>query len=448
VAEGRTINLNEVLDHQRFGGLNVRVVALCFIIMLCDGYDLTVIAFAMPRIAAEWKLEGTAAFGPVFSAAIVGLMIGSPLAGYVADRIGRKWTLISCATAFGLFVLATAFATSITQLLVLRFLSGIGLGGVIPLGIVMSGEFAPTRLRATMMSLATTGVTIGSGLPGLTAAWILPYTGWHGLFVVGGVVPIVIALVLIFAMPESVKYLALRPERRNELVQTVSKLVPDMGINPALDTLVLKEVQGKKPSVWRLFDGYLAYMTPLLWLMFLIAGMTLYFIQTWTPTIFLSSGRPLTEVAFAIAIFQAAGAVGGALMGWPVDRFGAKPVAVMFVLAIPAVAALGMPGASSSYLVTILALTGFIMLAVQLGANSLSALIYPTFIRANGVGFGLGSARVGQILGATGGGILVAMGVAVPTLFYLLTIPLAIGAVASIILSILYAANARASDAS
>jgi AAHS family 4-hydroxybenzoate transporter-like MFS transporter len=441
MASSQAIDVVDIVDNQRFRAFNLNVVAWCFLIMLSDGFDITVIAFAMPSIAKEWNITNLALLGPVFSASLLGVLIGSPLFGNIADRIGRKKTIILCTLFFGFSAWATTLAQTITQLMVLRFVCGIGMGGVIPLGIVTSAEFAPKRMRAAMMTMATTGVTIGAGLPGLAATWLLSHYGWHGLFWLGGLVPIGIALIAIFALPESPKFLAMRQDRKVELADLLMRMRPGLILDPAVDRMVFNEEQKEAPSVRDLFAGRFLYTTTLLWLMFIIVGAVLYFIQAWTPTIFTQAGRPLGEVAIALAMFQAGGAIGGALMGFPVDRFGITPMTITFVISIPIVALIGLPGMSNIYLMMVLTVAGFLTLGLQLGLNAIAGLMYPTFNRANGVGWGLGNTRIGQMIGAMVGGYLLHLGVSIQILFYLLAALLVFGAFASFALGRMFVRN-------
>ncbi len=381
------------------------VIGCCFLIMLCDGYDLTVIAFAMPAIGKQWHVP-TADFSYVFSASIVGVMIGAPISGWLADHFGRKRVLLWCIATFGAAVLLTCLTRSLPQLVVARAVSGLGLGGVMPLAIALVGEQSPRHLRATLISVATTGMTIGAGLPALAAALMLPTFGWPALFFIGGITPFAIGLLALFYLPESRQFsdLSSKSAGRNR---------PD----------------AEKSELRELFSHGYARFTPLLWVVFSAIGFASYFIQTWTPTLYLGLGRPLRDVAFSVSMFQVGGALGGLLVGWVLDRFGPKCIPILFLLAAPSVAILAFPNAFAGILPLALGVSGFLLLALQLAANALAAISYPTRIRGLGIGCGLASARLGQILSSTTGGALVSRGADLLMIFGLLAVIMLAGAI-------------------
>jgi AAHS family 4-hydroxybenzoate transporter-like MFS transporter len=390
----------------------MKVVICCFAIMLCDGYDLTVIAFAMPAIGTEWGVA-TTEFGYAFSASIVGVMIGAPFSGWLADRWGRKKILLCCVFAFGLAVLLTGFVHSMPQLIIARALSGLGLGGVIPLSIALVGECSPSGRRATLISIATTGMTVGAGLPALAAALMLPAFGWPSLFFLGGVVPFLIGTIAIFMLPESRQF-----AERHKIVKV------GRSQNPLID-------HQKKNGSGGIFSGDFAIFTPSLWSIFAAIGFASYFIQTWTPTLYLGLGRPLKEVAFSVSMFQVGGGIGGLLVGWVMDRFGPKSITMLFILAAPSVALLGFPQLLPDMLPLFLGISGFLLLALQLAANASAAIGYPTNMRARGIGLGMASTRLGQIISSLIGGILIAKGFSLTIIFASLSAVLLAGAATS-----------------
>jgi AAHS family 4-hydroxybenzoate transporter-like MFS transporter len=379
------------------------VILCCFAIMLCDGYDLTVIAFAMPVIGLEWHVA-TSGFGYVFSASVVGVMIGAPVSGKLADRFGRKRILLCCVFTFALAVALTGLTETFSQLIAARFASGLGLGGVIPLSIALVGEQSPSRHRATLISIATTGMTIGAGLPALAATVLLPTLGWRSLFWVGGATPFAIGIVSLLVLPESREFTRVRS---------------------------LLETRDERPKLKAIVAGKFASFTPLLWGSFAAIGFVSYFIQSWTPSLYLGLGRPLGEVAFSVSMFQVGGAVGGLLVGWVMDRFGPRCIPLLFILASPGVAVLGYPQSIPILLPYLLGVCGFLILALQLAANALAAIAYPTSIRALGIGFGLGSARLGQILGTLVGANLIGEGIGLPAIFGVLSAVFLFGAIVS-----------------
>ncbi|MCP6002378.1 MFS transporter, partial [Klebsiella pneumoniae] len=169
-----------------------------------DGFDTAIIGFIASDLVQEWGVEKSA-LGPVMSAALVGLAVGALTAGPLADRIGRKKVLIMSIVVFGGFSLLTAFATSLNQLTLLRFLTGLGLGAAMPNAATLMSEYAPERRRALLVNLMFVGFPMGSSLGGFLSAWMIPHYGWQSVLVLGGVMPLLLAVALIFLLPESVR---------------------------------------------------------------------------------------------------------------------------------------------------------------------------------------------------------------------------------------------------
>ena len=206
--ERPVIDVTRLIDEQKIGSFTIRLVFLSFVIMLTDGYDLLAASYGAPALISAWHVN-PAALGPVFSAIPLGMVVGSPLLGWLGDKIGRRRTVILGTLIYGVFTLFCAGATSISELMVLRFITGIGLGGMLPNITALNAEFAPKRVRATLVVLMFMGVTAGSTLPALVVAAFPPY-GWQGLYIIGGVVPLLLSIVLFFWLPESLKYLSLK----------------------------------------------------------------------------------------------------------------------------------------------------------------------------------------------------------------------------------------------
>lgn len=201
-----TIDIQAFINEHPFTRYQWMILALCFITVAMDGFDTAIIGFIASDLVQEWGVEKSA-LGPVMSAALVGLAVGALTAGPLADRIGRKKVLIMSIVVFGGFSLLTAFATSLNQLTLLRFLTGLGLGAAMPNAATLMSEYAPERRRALLVNLMFVGFPMGSSLGGFLSAWMIPHYGWQSVLVLGGVMPLLLAVALIFLLPESVRYL-------------------------------------------------------------------------------------------------------------------------------------------------------------------------------------------------------------------------------------------------
>ena len=225
----RTVDVSAIIDRPAISGFQYRTLLLCMAVLFMDGYDTQAIGYVAPALVAAWHVE-RAALAPVFAAGLVGLMIGGLLFGPLADRFGRKRFIAVSTTLFGIFSLASAFAGSLDQLLALRFLTGLGLGGAMPNAVALGVEYFPRRLRATAVTIVFVGFTIGAAVGGFVAASLMPAFGWPSVFIVGGVVPLLLVPVLLVALPESVALLILQQRPGPEVLRYLAKIDPALRV--------------------------------------------------------------------------------------------------------------------------------------------------------------------------------------------------------------------------
>lgn len=427
------VPVSRLLDERGLGSFQIILIVWSFLLVLIDGYDIAAIAFAAPHLVKEWGVSPKA-LGPVFSASLVGILFGSAMFGYIGDRYGRKIALISANIVFGIFTLAAAWATSLDQMFWLRLLAGLGIGGVIPNVVAINAESAPRRLRATLAIIAVGFVPLGGAIPGFVTAALVPTHGWQIIFLIGGITPIVLALAAIIGLPESIKYMALREAHRGKMEKLVRAISPGTAVPPNARFVIEDETQqfaGFNPKF--LFGQGLALITPLLWLLFALNLMGYFFLISWTPTLMTAAKLPPTAVALAGASLQVGGTVGALLLCWWLQKHRFLAVAIMFVLAVPAVAAIGFAGLTSQTALLIATfVAGFLVLGIQSGINVIGALVYPTSLRANGSGWELGIGRIGSIVGPLVGALLV--GMSVEQLYMWSALPFAAGAVVCFII--------------
>jgi AAHS family 4-hydroxybenzoate transporter-like MFS transporter len=438
-----TIDVATAIDNLPIGRFHVKLLAWCCVLVLTDGYDISVIGFAGPSLVREWHIANIAVLAPAFSAGLVGLLFGAPLFGYLGDRFGRKTTLIACAFLYGVLSLITAAASSLEQMVYLRFLTGIALGGVTPTAFALAAEFAPKRFRLTFGMIVGLGLIVGAGLPGIVAATLVPTYGWQALFLVGGVTPILVASCLIFVLPESLKFLSLRPSRRNDAVKLLSRVRPDLHIGPDTRFVVASESEGRGLSVKDLFAGGLAVITPLLWFLFMVSQMSMFFFQTWMPTLVASAGLPMTQAALSFTWFQLGGLVGNLTLSRPFDKFGLALLTIVFLVSVPVVATLGIFVTSRDLLMLAAMVSGFCLLGLVSGLVATASAIYPTRYRSMGIGWAYGMGRLGGVGGPLIGGFLVSLHLPNQQLFLAASVPLVFGTAASLALACFYFARHR-----
>ena len=425
------LQLEELINGQKFGRFNINLLVWSFLAMVADGFDMAGLASAAPDLARTWHVA-PAAFAPALSASLFGILFGAPLLGHAGDRFGRKTLIVTGCTIFSLATLATVWATNLDQVVALRVLAGIGLGGLMPNAIALNSELAPKRLRATLIVLMFTGISAGAGIPGAIQAWLVPHHGWQVMFWIGGLAPLVVATCLLFTLPESVKLLALKPHRRAEFLRTIRSLRRDLAIADSARFVVAPAPQGSGLGVTPIFSGVFAWITPILWVCFASALMANFFLNSWLPLMFESSGLTAMQSGIAISLYHYGGVIGGVLVSLVLGRFGFTVIAVLFLFAALAIAAIGLPGLSYMTMASAVMLSGFCTLGAQFGNNAASGLLYPTSFRSRGVGWALGIGRFGSIVGPLVGGMLIGLKVPAQRFFLLAAIPMGAGLIASI----------------
>jgi MFS transporter, AAHS family, 4-hydroxybenzoate transporter len=400
------IDLVDFIDRQPVGGFHLRLLLLCAAVLFLDGFDTQAIGYVAPVLAREWGLtKGT--LGPVFSAGLFGLMIGALVFGPLADRIGRKKIIVASTLAFGMGALITARVGDVNALLVIRFLTGLGLGGAMPNVIAMTAEFNPQRRRATMVMIMFCGFSLGAALGGLLAAWLIPPFGWRAVFIVGGLAPLIMVPILVLRLPESVRFLAATGRAPGRVAELLKQISPHTAFAPGVAFLVHESPLAGLP-VAHLFREGRTPVTLLLWVVFFMSLLDIYFLANWLPTVLNDLGASVSEAVLIGSTLQVGGVVGTVALGSIMDRFSFRALALVYFAAVFAVAAIGQLGHSAIMVSVAIFAAGFCVVGGQIAANALAAGFYPTSIRATGVGWALGMGRVGSIAGPLVGGILLA----------------------------------------
>jgi len=431
------IDVTQLIDRRRLGWFNWKVVLFGFFLTLFEGFDGGTVSYVSPVIIKEWGIVDMRALGLTFSLGLAATFVGAPLLGWIADRYGRKPAIVTSALLVSLTSLATMAASNLVQLAVLRFITGIGIGGLMPTIIALNAEYAPKRYRATLITVMFTGLTLGAGLPGTVAGWLMAHHGWQSLFLVGGIITLLITAVSALWLPESIKYLVLHGRHR-DASRLVAELAP--GTDLAAARFIVSEERAPRGFSPRLlFTDGLRFITPLLWLLAICNTGTFYFVTTWLPTVLHSSGIPLTRSALALTFFQVGGTAGGLSIARPLDRIGLMPVCVLFLLAIPITISIGYAALwSQTALMVAVFLAGFTLLGLQFGINATSALIYPTAFRANGSGWTFAIGKVGSVTGPLVAGFLIGMHLPIQQLYLFLAVPLTVATLAAFVLARLY----------
>jgi MFS transporter, AAHS family, 4-hydroxybenzoate transporter len=430
-----TIDVGALIDEQGIGRPQWMIIGLCALVALLDGLDLQSIGLAAPGIGAQLHIAPQE-FGIVFSAALAGLTLGAFALGPMADRVGRKSVLIAATLCFGIFTLATAFANSLGELLAYRFLAGAGLGGAMPSFISLASEYVPGPRRATIVGLLWAGFPLGGVVGGLLGSHIIPAYGWPSIFIVGGVAPIAIALLLLAALPESAAFLINRGKSEERVARTLRRVYPRADFPPTAQ-FVLKREATRNADMRQLFTSGRGPGTVLLWIAFFFAFMILVTNSAWSPTLLLRLGMPIERSAVALAAFNFGSLFGSAIAGALVARFG--PVRVLPLTLIGGAIAYALVGwsAPSDIAVTLAqSVFGLLLGCASSGLIALAAVYYPSAIRSTGVGWATAMGRFGSFSGPLVVSALLAARWPVQTIFAVVAGSVLIGALACLLMPV------------
>ncbi len=442
LAGSQELNVGEVIDREPLSRYQAVTIALCGCVVVLDGFDTQSIGFLAPAMAETFQVP-LASFGAVFSASLFGLMLGAMTLGPVADRVGRRWTVILATLAFGVFTALTPSAASVSQLALLRFLTGLGLGGAMPNLVALATEYAPKRLQAMIVAWMFAGIPIGAVCGGLVSAALLPVWGWQAVFYVGGALPTLIAIMLIARLPESARFLIVRGAAPERIVALMQRVSPALQIGPS-DRFV-STVEAKTGMPMRhLFTEGRASGTVLLWIPYFMNLLMIYFIVSWLPAILRQAHMPLSAGVMAITLFSVGGAVGCLATGRLLKKAGAHPIVLgEFCAAIVLIGTLALTPPLLWLILSVATALGFVVQGAQAGLNALVAGFYPTPIRSTGIGWALGIGRIGSIVGPLLGGLMLSLDWSLQDIFLAGTAPAICAAVA-----VLVGSTRRPSEAS
>ena len=427
-----------MLENQRVGPLQIRVAALCTLIQICDAFDVNAIAVTVPSLTHAWSLPGPA-FTQVFVWSSIGILVGALSAGPIGDRLGRRPLLLGSVVIYGLASLLTAFVGSLPMLSIMRFLTGVGIGGAFPGAATLTGDYAPQRRRATMIMASFTGAPLGGFLCGQLAAVLLPafnkglaitiplFTnadgspiiitiiehGWQSVFIVGGIVPLAMLPILWRWLPESPRFLAAKdnPSPRQ------AALLRQLGITPGQTGAGQVDIARGNPIKMLFGEGY-AMQTILLWVIFFCSLLNLFLFAYWLPEVLHLTGMTPPEAARASSYRELGAVLAVLYLGVLIDRFGAeRALALHYAAGIGFIASIALFTMPYLILIGAIFFAGMTIVGSQTGANGACGKLYPARMRASGLGWALGIGRLGGIAGPALGGYLLAMGLRPPTIF-------------------------------
>lgn len=437
-----------ILDVQRFinaqplSAYQWRVVLLCFLIVFLDGLDTAAMGFIAPALTQEWGID-RASLGPVMSAALIGMVFGALGSGPLADRFGRKPVLVGAVFLFGLFSLFSAFSANVEQLLVLRFLTGLGLGAAMPNATTLLSEYTPERLKSLLVTSMFCGFNLGMAGGGFVSAKLIPAFGWHSLLLIGGLLPLLLTVVLLLWLPESARYLVVRNKGDERVRRVLAPIAPsEVAVASGFSVPEQQTVQSR--NVFRvIFSGTYSAGTLLLWLTYFMGLVIVYLLTSWLPTLLRDSGASLEQAASIGALFQLGGVLSAVGVGWAMDRFDPhRVIGVFYLLAGVFAWLVGQSLGQMTLLATLVLVAGMCINGAQSAMPSLAARFYPTQGRATGVSWMLGIGRFGAILGAWIGATLLGLGWNFEQVLTALVLPAALATAAVLVKGLVSHADA------
>jgi MFS transporter, AAHS family, 4-hydroxybenzoate transporter len=394
----KTVDVGALLDEGPWSGYQKLLVIGTALTIILDGVDNQLLAAALPAIMREWTLPRSA-FASVLASGMVGMMVGGAIGGIVGDRIGRRVALLGSVISFGLLTVLVSFSTSVAMLGVLRFLVGLGLGGAMPNAAALSSEYVPIRHRAFAVTFTVVCIPLGGTLAGVMGAEILPAYGWRMLFLVGGVIPLVLTAILWKVLPESPRFLAKHPERHGELTSLLRRLGHRI---PTDAQFVDAREHAVRVSTRSLFVPEFRRDTLALCASFFFCLLTVYVGTNWVPAMLTTAGFEVSVASYGLTFFNLGGVVGAVIGAFVITRFGSRVTMLTMTAGSIAGAALLASvsiGAQTVFAVlAMLAWTGGLINAVQTTMYALAANVYPTSIRATGVGTSVAFGRIGGVL--------------------------------------------------
>ena len=404
----RAINVSDAIDTSAVGAFQLRVFLLCAAVLFVDGFDVQGITYVVPTLTREWGLV-RGQLWPALTGGLVGVMLGAMFLAPLADRIGRRKVIVWSCVAFGALTLLTPAVDSLAPLVVLRFFTGLGLGAALPNAIGLASEYAPHKKRALIVMFVGSGISLGAIGAGAVAARFVVSHGWESVFIVGGLLPLLLAAALARWLPESIRFAALIPSRQTEAKGLLRQITPGIGADADI-AIVSHDPEGGKATVLDLFNDGRGVATVCLWVAFFMSLLNVYLAINWLPTSLEASGFTAPQASAMTSLYHVGGVVGTYAIGLLMDRLGAHRMVLVALL----FAGVGfytfatVTDLQQWPTTAVLMLAGVGVIGAQVGATALASMTYPVAMRATGLGWALGVGRVGSIIGPTIIGLMLA----------------------------------------
>lgn len=401
-----TVSVNDVIDQAKFTKFHLSIVLWCLFIVLFDGYDLAINGVVLPLLMQEWGMSAVQA-GMLASTALAGMMFGAMLFGMLADKIGRKKVILICVSLFSAFTFLGGFTTNPTEFGILRFIAGLGIGGVLPNLVALTSEYAPKRLKSTLVTTMFSGYAVGGIMAALCGTWFTPSFGWEIMFFIAGI-PLLFVPFFWKFLPESLTFLV-KEQKVNEARRFIKQVEPTADIQADTELVLASADQTQSASVKALFTENRATGTFLFWIAFFMCLLMLYALGSWLPKLMMAAGYSLgSSLMFLLALNIGAviGTISGGILA---DRFDFKPV-LMSMLTVGVLSLVGLGFNSPTPVIYLLvSLAGASSIGTSILLYSYVAQYYPVAVRSTGIGWASAVGRTGAIVGPIVIGMLLGM---------------------------------------
>ncbi len=420
----------EVIDDGQVSGQQILVVGLCLFFNMLDGFDITAMAVVAGAVSEELQLTADR-LGLIFSFALAGMMAGAMLLAPVSDVIGRRKVIILSLMLVGVSILFTANATTLSEFIALRFVSGLGAGAMLACQATLAAEYSPEKYRSLSVAATTAGYPLGAMMTSVVAGFILPDFGWRGMFWFGGGVTLAMGFIAWTFIPESLKYLFdRRPADALERVNRILKKLGKQALSslPAAAEAQTRESRGVVSNITNLLIRERRSVTLMLWAAFFLCFSSIYFLLSWIPRLMEQAGYSSEIGRFAFFLFNAGGVIGIFILGGLATYSRLTNLVFAFLLssALCMVIFAMVPG-QLAFLMVMIFLMGLFQQGGFTGLYAVAAKVYPTEVRSTGIGWAIGFGRSGAVVGPALAGVLIAAGLGMSGNYLLFAVPVAFG---------------------
>jgi benzoate transport len=424
--------VTDVIDNGKISRQQVLVVVLCMFFNMLDGFDIIAMAVVAGEVSREMMLPADKV-GWIFSFALAGMVAGAMLLAPISDIVGRRKVIVVSIIVVGVSILLTANATTLTEFIALRFISGLGAGVMLASQATLAAEYSPEKYRSLAVTFVTSGYALGAMLTSVAAGLILPDYGWRGMFWFGGATTLVMGMVAWLLIPESLKYLLER--RPSDALRRINKILAKLNRDSLLQMPdVEPRQQNQSLGMVQIMSQLLAKeyrkVTLTLWTTFFLAFSALYFLLSWIPMLIEASGFSAADAREAFFLFNLGGVIGVWILGILSTRWKLTNIVftLMFSASVFMVVFAAMPG-DIDFLLTLIFIIGLLQQGGFTGLYAAAAKAYPTSMRSTGIGWSIGLGRFGAVAGPAVAGYLIAGGLDMAANFYIFAVPLAVSAI-------------------